>query len=78
MKVRSEPPKSERSRHGRKYAEGNLGPDRSFRFRGPEGKLDLKAQNLTIFLQMADGVDQGLPVAAPFYSLAAYSLWLTA
>lgn len=28
--------------------------------------------------QMADGVDQGLPVAESFYSLAAYSLWLTA
>jgi hydroxymethylpyrimidine pyrophosphatase-like HAD family hydrolase len=55
--VHSEPPKSERKRHSRKYAEGNLGPDRSFYFRGPAGKLNLKAQNLVLFLQLADGVD---------------------
>jgi hypothetical protein len=57
FKVKSEPPKSEHSRHSRKYAEGNLGPDRSFRFRGPDGKLNLRAQNLVVFLQMAEGVD---------------------
>ena len=38
--------KSERRRHLRKYAQGELGPDRSFYFRGPEGKLNLRAQNL--------------------------------
>ena len=41
----------------RKYAEGELGPDRSFYFRGPGERLNLRAQNLTLFLQMADGVD---------------------
>ncbi len=30
---------------------------RSFKFRGPNGKLNLRAQNLVIFLQLADGVD---------------------
>ncbi len=55
--VHTEPPKAERKRHSRKYAEGNLGPDRSFYFRGPDGALNLKAQNLCIFLQMSDGVD---------------------
>src|SRR5262245_12249648 len=50
-------PTSERRRHRRKYAEGALPPDQSFYFRGPEGKLNLRAQNLNIFLQMADGVD---------------------
>ena len=55
--VHSEPPKSERKRHSRKYAEGNLGADRSFYFRGKKQKLNLKAQNLIMFLQMADGVD---------------------
>lgn len=55
--VHTEPPKSERRRHSRKYAEGNLGPDRSFYFRGPEKKLKLRAQNLFMFLQMAEGVD---------------------
>ena len=57
VRVTTEPPKTERKRHGRKYAEGNLGPDRSFYFRGPEGKLNLKAHNLLLFVQMADGVD---------------------
>jgi hydroxymethylpyrimidine pyrophosphatase-like HAD family hydrolase len=46
-----------RHRHSRKYAEGELPPDRSFYFRGPEGRLNLRAQNLTLFLQLADGVD---------------------
>jgi hydroxymethylpyrimidine pyrophosphatase-like HAD family hydrolase len=55
---RSEPPKGERKRHNRKYAEGQLSPEQSFYFRGPEGKLNLRAQNLHIFLQMADGVDE--------------------
>jgi hypothetical protein len=55
--VHTEPPKSERKRHSRKYSEGNLGPERSFYFRGPEGKLNLKAHNLVLFLQMAEGVD---------------------
>jgi hypothetical protein len=55
--LRSEPPKTERKRHSRKYAEGNLGPKHSFYFRGREGKLNLKAHNLFLFLQMGEGVD---------------------
>ena len=51
------PGETQRRRHSRKYAEGDLGPDRSFYFRGPEGKLNLRAQNLIVFLQMAEGVD---------------------
>jgi hydroxymethylpyrimidine pyrophosphatase-like HAD family hydrolase len=50
-------PKAERRRHIRKYATGELDPDRSFFFRGPKQKLNLRAQNLDLFLQMADGVD---------------------
>jgi HAD superfamily hydrolase (TIGR01484 family) len=50
-------PCAQRRRHRRKYAEGELAPDLCFYFRGPEGKLNLKAQNLAIFLQIADGVD---------------------
>lgn len=57
FRLRSIPPRSEHNRHSRKYAEGHVGPDRTFRFRGPEGKLDLRAQNLVVFLQMAAGVD---------------------
>jgi hypothetical protein len=54
---RSEPQKGERQRHHRKYAEGELAPELSFYFRGPEGKLNLRAQNLHVFVQLADGVD---------------------
>jgi HAD superfamily hydrolase (TIGR01484 family) len=53
-----EPSKTERKRHLRKYAEGALGEDRSFYFRGPEGKLKLRAQNLIVFTELADGVDE--------------------
>jgi hypothetical protein len=56
---RSLPSDLHRRRHHRKYAEGDLGPDKSFYFRGPEGKLNLRAQNLQMFLQMAEGVDDG-------------------
>ena len=55
--VRTKPPKSERRRHVRKYTEGDL-LDRSFYFRGPQDKLNLRAQNLIVFLQMAEGVDE--------------------
>jgi hypothetical protein len=37
------PARSERLRHLRKYAEGNLGPQ-SFFFRGPGAKMNLRAQ----------------------------------
>jgi len=50
-------PASKMERHTRKYTEGELGEDKSFYFRGPEKALNLRAQNLRIFLQMADGVD---------------------
>src|SRR5665811_1341226 len=51
------PGRAERQRHRRKYAEGELGPDTSFWFRGPDGALRLQAQNLVLFVQMAKGVD---------------------
>ena len=35
----------------------NLPPERSFYFRGPEGSLNLRAQNLILFCQIAEGVD---------------------
>ena len=57
FKVRGIPGRTQRRRHLRKYAEGELGPDRSFYFRGRDGKLNLKAQNLIVFMQIADGVD---------------------
>ncbi len=51
------PSHTERRRHTRKYAEGELPPERSFYFRGPQNKLKLRAHNLMLFLQMAEGVD---------------------
>jgi HAD superfamily hydrolase (TIGR01484 family) len=51
------PSKIERRRHRRKYALGELPPESSFYFQGPDGKLNLRAQNLFLFLQIADGID---------------------
>jgi hypothetical protein len=51
-------PKAQQTRHVRKHAEGELGEDKSFYFRGPNGSLNLRAQNLITFLQMAEGVDE--------------------
>jgi HAD superfamily hydrolase (TIGR01484 family) len=56
FRFRIAPGRSERRRHLRKYAEGDLGPH-SFYFRGPDGKLNLRAQNLVLFNQIAEGVD---------------------
>jgi len=56
-RIRIAPPSTEQRRHTRKYAVGQLPPDRSFYFRGPEGKLNLRAQNLLQFLEVAAGVD---------------------
>lgn len=55
--LRTLPPKSEHRRHVRKYATGELGEDKSFYFRGLDGQLNLRAQNLGMFIQLADGVD---------------------
>lgn len=57
IRVRVAESRSERRRHRRKYADGELGPDRSFYFRGKDQRLNLRAQNLTLFLQLAEGVD---------------------
>jgi len=47
----------ERLRHLRKYAEGNMRND-SFYFRGPADRHNLKAHNLAIFCQIAEGIDE--------------------
>jgi hydroxymethylpyrimidine pyrophosphatase-like HAD family hydrolase len=49
--------RSAHRRHVRKYAEGELPPDRSFYFRGPKGDLNLRAANLVRFCELAEGVD---------------------
>ena len=50
-------PQQARNRHVRKYAEGELDKDLSFYFRGPDNRLNLRAQNLMLFAQIAEGVD---------------------
>ena len=49
--------RAERIRHLRKYAEGNL-RWHSFYFRGPDNRHNLKAQNLVVFCQLAQGIDE--------------------
>lgn len=51
------PGRAERIRHRRKYAEGDVRYN-SFYFRGPAGSQNLRAQNLTIFCQLAEGIDE--------------------
>ena len=51
------PPKGDRVRHRRKYAEGNMRYN-SFYFRGPDNRHNLKAQNLAVFSQIAEGIDE--------------------
>ncbi|MUG94998.1 HAD-IIB family hydrolase [Scytonema sp. UIC 10036] len=57
FRFRITPGHTERRRHVRKYAQGQLGEDKSFYFVGPLGKLNLRAQNLILFTQIAEGVD---------------------
>lgn len=55
--VRLDAPQGKHQRHIRKYAQGTLGEDQSFYFRGERAALKLRAYNLTVFLQLAAGVD---------------------
>ena len=48
---------AERRQTRRRSIEAALPEAESFYFRGPEGKLNLRAQSLPLFLQMAIGVD---------------------
>lgn len=57
QRIEVDRPQSKPKRHARKYAEGDLGEARSFYFRGPAAQLNLRAQNLGVFLQIAGGVD---------------------
>lgn len=55
--MQAQPGRAERIRHRRKYAEGNL-RWHSFYFRGPDNRHNLKAQNLVVFCQIAQGIDE--------------------
>lgn len=49
--------RSEHRRHLRKYAEGDMGPVRSFYFRGPAASINVRARNLSEFISLAERVD---------------------
>jgi haloacid dehalogenase-like hydrolase len=57
MRLRVSPRHSERLLRLREHVEGDLGSG-SFVFRGPEGRLGLRARNLSTFCQLAEGVDE--------------------
>lgn len=61
-------------RHVRKYAEGELPPDRSFYFRGPDAALNLRAMNLKRFCELAEGVDEA--TWAHHLQRGDYSAWM--
>src|SRR5215813_2276093 len=61
-------------RHVRKYAEGELPPDRSFYFRGPRSALNLRAVNLRRFCELAEGVDAA--TWAHHLERGDYSAWI--
>jgi len=71
--VQAQPTKTARVRHSRKYVHGNLGAERSFYFRGPEDKLNLRAQNLISFAQLAEGIDD--ETWSHHLALHHYSTW---
>lgn len=54
--IRLDKPQQLLKRHKKKYAAGDM-KDNSFYFTGPGKKLNLKANNLMLFIQMAEGVD---------------------
>lgn len=53
---RPDEPMQERRRHVRKYARSDV-QDKAFFFRGPHERLNLRTQNLKLFAQIAEGVD---------------------
>lgn len=55
--IKTDKPAHLQQRHKKKYATGDMDYN-SFYFRGPENKLSLKAYNLVMFTQMAEGIDE--------------------
>jgi HAD superfamily hydrolase (TIGR01484 family) len=51
------PPKREHQRHRHGYLEGDMDAEHRFYLRGPKCELNLPAQNLRIFMQVGEGVD---------------------
>jgi hypothetical protein len=51
------PPPEEHQRHRHSYLEGEMDPEHRFYFRGPKNELKLGVQNLKLFMQIGEGVD---------------------
>ncbi|HJT16183.1 MAG TPA: HAD hydrolase family protein, partial [Thermoanaerobaculia bacterium] len=73
MRMWTVPARTERLRHIRKYAEGNLGA-KSFFFRGPEQRFNLRAQNLASFRDLIEGIDDA--TFLHHLNRGDYSAWL--
>lgn len=56
-RIKIAPPHTERRRHLKKYAEGDVGQEKSFFFTGPNKTLNLRVQNLILFVQISEGID---------------------
>lgn len=56
-KIKVIEPRQSLKRHSRKYAEGQLDEAGSFYFHGPDNAMNLRAHNLMIFAQIAEGID---------------------
>jgi hydroxymethylpyrimidine pyrophosphatase-like HAD family hydrolase len=50
-------PPTDQPRHLHGYLDGDMSREDRFYFRGPNGKLNLAAQNLRVFMQLGEGVD---------------------
>jgi len=68
------PPCARHRRHRRKYAQGELAPERSFYFRGADERFDIRAANLMEFIRIGNQLDE----SAWRYHLdrGDYSRWL--
>jgi HAD superfamily hydrolase (TIGR01484 family) len=55
--VTADKPQQSRKRHTKKYAKGEIDEAGSFYFRGPKNTMKLRAQNLMMFIQLAEGID---------------------
>jgi hypothetical protein len=51
------PAREDHQRHRHGYLDGDMDPEHRFYFRGPKRELNLAAQNLRIFIQLGEGVD---------------------
>lgn len=52
------PPCARHRRHRRKYAQGELSPERSFYFRGADKRFDIRAGNLMDFVRIGNQLDE--------------------